>query len=87
MSISFQLPPEVEEAIARGGRDPAAELKEAGLVQLYRLGRISHGELAAGLGLARTEVDAVLKRYNVTEDLPTADELRDQLSKLRKLVG
>ncbi|GMV27137.1 MAG: hypothetical protein AMXMBFR58_31680 [Phycisphaerae bacterium] len=48
MGISFHIPPGVEQAIARSGRDPSAELKEAGLVELYRLGKISHGQLAGG---------------------------------------
>jgi predicted HTH domain antitoxin len=86
MPISFNIPPGVEQAIARSGRDPAAELKEAGLVELYRLGTISHGQLAEGLGISRAEVDAVLHRHGVTEDLPTEEEVGDQLSRLRKLV-
>jgi predicted HTH domain antitoxin len=86
MTINFEIPPTVEDAIARSGRDPAIELKEAALVELYRQGRLSHGELAQGLGVSRPEADAILKKHNVTEDLVTIDELRSQIDHLRKLV-
>ncbi len=87
MSISFNLPPEIEQAISRTGRDLAVEMKEAALVELYRIGRISHGQLAEGLGISRAEADAVLRRHNVTEDLLTPGELEDQVTSLKKLVG
>jgi predicted HTH domain antitoxin len=87
MTVSFNIPPEVEAAIARAGRDPSVELKEAGLVELYRLGTVSHGQLAQSLGVSRLQTDAILRRHHVTEDLLTQDELGEQLSGLRKLVG
>lgn len=87
MTISFHLPSDVQQAIARCGGDPALELQEAGLVELYRLGKLSHGQLAEGLDISRTELDSVLKRHKVTEDLPTAEEIGTQISHLRKLVG
>ena len=52
------------------------------LVELYRQGRISHGELAEGLGLSRYETDGVLRRH-VTEDLLSGEELDEQLAGLR----
>lgn len=85
MAISFNIPASIERAIVLAGADPASELKEAGLVELYRLGRISHGELAEGLGISRFETDSVLRRHNVSEDLLTGDELATQVSRLRKL--
>jgi len=87
MTINFHIPPSVEQAIARAGRDPAEGFKEAGLVELYRQNIISHGELAEGLGISRPEVDAVLQRHKVTEDLLTSEELAGQVSRLRKLAG
>lgn len=87
MTINFDIPLSVEKAIARTGRAVATELKEAALVELYRQGKISHGEFADGLGVARSEADSVLKRHNVIEDLLTDSELANQVAKLRKLVG
>lgn len=87
MTISFHIPPEIERAIAGSGRDPAVELKEAALVQFYRLGRISHGELAEALGISRSETDVLLRRHRVAEDLLTSEELSAQVERLRKLAG
>lgn len=79
------IPPGLEQALSRTGGDPAETLREAALVELYRMGRISHAEFAEGLGISRLDADAILKRHNVTEDLPTTSELADQLSHLRRL--
>ncbi|HZW11144.1 MAG TPA: UPF0175 family protein [Phycisphaerales bacterium] len=87
MTISFEIPTSVEQAILGSGGEPAAELKEAALVELYRMGRISHGQLAEGLRLSRPEADAVLKRHSVVEDLLTREELDEQIAGLRKLAG
>lgn len=87
MTVSFHIPPVIQEAIARSGLDPATTFKEAGLVELYRRGQISHGALADALGIARMEADAILRRYDVTDDLLTSDELRDQVDALRGLVA
>jgi len=57
------------------------------LIELYREGRISHGELADGLGLSRSQADEVLSRRGVTEDLLTSAELAEQVAGLRKLLG
>ncbi len=76
MSINMELPHPIEEKL-KG--DLAAAGKEAMLVELYRQEKLSHHELAQGLGLSRFETDGVLKRHNVTEDLLTPDELAEQL--------
>ena len=57
------------------------------LVELYRLGRISHGELAAGMGPSRYGTDGVLVRHNVTEDLLAREELDEQLTGLRERLA
>jgi hypothetical protein len=87
MSISFSLPENIEKQLRDelGDLDQAA--KESALVELYRQGKLSHGELAASLETSRYETDAVLKRHNVTEDLITVDEYRRQAASLRKLLG
>ncbi len=87
MTISFNIPPSLESAITRAGGDPAAAIKEAALVELYRQGIISHGEFADALGVARTQVDEILARHNVVEDLVTPDEFGEQAERLRKLLG
>jgi predicted HTH domain antitoxin len=87
MAITIELPSAIEEKLRSEEGDVAALGKEAILIELYREGRISHGELADGLGLSRNQVDAVLKRRTVTEDLLTDKELAEQVAGLRRLLG
>ena len=56
-------------------------------MELYRQGQLSHGKLAAALGISRYQTDAVLKRHNVTEDLVTYNEYLDQVRDLRRILG
>lgn len=63
------------------------EINEAILVDRYRRGNLSHGEFAKLLDTSRSEVDAILKRHNVTEDLPTRQELSEQVEGLRRLLA
>lgn len=87
MAITIDLPGAIEEKLRSEEGDVAALGKEAILIELYREGRISHGELADGLGLSRNQVDAVLRRRTVTEDLLTDKELAEQVAGLRSLLG
>jgi predicted HTH domain antitoxin len=87
MSIAFSLPAEVERDLRAQFDDLDAAAKEAALVELYRQGTLSHGQLAESLGNSRDEVNAVLKRHNVTEDLPTVEEFDRQLEQLRRRLS
>jgi len=81
MTVSFDLPFEIENALRTGGRDPASVVKEAALVELYRRGAVTEHQLAEALGLSRMQVDAVLKLHDVPID-QTVDELRAELDSL-----
>lgn len=70
MSIRFDLPASVEEQLRREHVDLDLVAKEAVLVTVYRQGSITHHQLGLSLGLERHETDGLLKRHNVTEDLP-----------------
>jgi len=87
MTVSFSLPDNIEKQLRAelGDLDQAA--KEAALVELYRLGKLSHGKLAESLGVSRCETDALLKQHNVTEDLVTVDEFNEQVDGLHKILG
>jgi predicted HTH domain antitoxin len=86
MSISFSLPASIEVELRAqiGNLDEAA--KEAALVELYRQEQLSHGQFAQCLGISRDEANSVLKRHNVTEDLPTVEEFNQQMAQLRTLL-
>jgi predicted HTH domain antitoxin len=82
MSVTVELPADVEQRLRAETPDLDSEAKEAMLVELYRQDKLSHFELAQALGLDRFETDAVLKKHNVTEDLPTDEEYEAALTRL-----
>jgi predicted HTH domain antitoxin len=80
MAITLQIPPDIEEHLRSRLVDLDQAAKEAMAVELYRQGKLTHYELSRLLDLSRYETDGVLKRHNVTEDLPTVEELRRELA-------
>lgn len=86
MPVTIQLPPEVEQRLRAESADLDGEAKEAMLVELYRQDKLSRHELSQALNLNRFETDGVLKKHRVTEDLPTCEEIEQDLRHLRQLV-
>ncbi len=82
MTISFEIPQEIEQQIRANGADLDREARETYLVELYRQDRITHYQLSAALGLGRFETDGVLKRHRVSSG-PTLEELRAEIGSLR----
>jgi predicted HTH domain antitoxin len=82
-TISFDLPDSAERHLATLSENVDAAAKEAAVVEPYRQGQLSHGALAECLGISRTEVDALLQRHGVTEDLQTVADFREQLEAIR----
>lgn len=64
-TVSFQLPESIEKQLRKrlGNLDLAA--KEAAWVELFRLGKLAHAELATALGLERFAADAILEASQV----------------------
>lgn len=87
MSVTVQLPADVEQRLCAACPNLDAEAKEAMLVELYRQEILSRSELSQALGFARFETDGVLKKHNVTEDLPSNEELEEDLRKASLLIG
>jgi len=79
MTLVIDLPPDIEAAIRRSGADLERDAKEAMLVEWYRQERLTHSQLANALGLSRYELDGVLTRHGVEEDLITPEDLQEQL--------
>ena len=86
MSISFELPVAVKEQLRRDHADLDVVAKEAALVELYRQGRITQHQLGLSLDKSRFEVEELLKRHKVTEDLDTAEQVAEQITILRRLL-
>ena len=87
MALTIQLPSEIEQALRRKLGDLDRAAKEAFLVELYRQDKLTRYELSQALGLDRFETDVLLKKHNVTEDLPSAEELAQDLKRLDQLLG
>lgn len=86
MSISFELPVAIEEQLRRDHADLDVVAKEAALVELYRQGRITQHQLGLSLDKSRFDVEELLKRHKVTEDLDTAEQVAEQITILRRLL-
>jgi predicted HTH domain antitoxin len=82
MTISFEIPHDIEQDLSTDGADLNGEAREAFLVELYRQERITHHQLAEALGLSRLETEGVLKRHTVSSGV-TAEEMRAQAAALR----
>ncbi|MGN6370627.1 MAG: UPF0175 family protein [Phycisphaerae bacterium] len=87
MTLTIDLPPDVERRLRTQFPNLDAHAKESFLVDLYRQEVLSHHELSEALGLTRFETDGLLKRHNVTEDLPTDAELEAALSHLHSATS
>jgi len=74
MSVTFQLPADVEQQLRAQQLNLEAEAKESFLVDLYRRGKLTHLALSQALGLDRFQTEDVLHKHNVTEDLGTLEE-------------
>jgi predicted HTH domain antitoxin len=83
MTISFEIPRQIEQELRVNGADLSSEAREAFLVELYRQERITHHQLAEALGLNRYETDGVLKRHKVWLEL-TPEELAAQAASLQQ---
>jgi predicted HTH domain antitoxin len=87
MSVTIQLPPEVENRLRAESPNLESLAREVVLVELYRREKLSRYELSQALGLTRFETDGLLQRHHVTEDLPTSAELAADLENARRLFS
>jgi Uncharacterised protein family (UPF0175) len=86
-TVSFNLPEFIEKQLRAKFGDLDLAAKEAALVEMYRQGQLTQFELGTALGISRLEVDGVLQRHHVTEDLPTEEEHDAEMAHLRRLLG
>lgn len=87
MSVCIDLSPGLEEQLRRDVHNLDQTAKESLLVNLYRCQTITHHELAESLGLDRFEVEALLGRYGVVEDLPLADAVLQESVELQSRLA
>ncbi|MCL2640950.1 MAG: UPF0175 family protein [Phycisphaerales bacterium] len=87
MTLTVQLPLSVEQQLRRRTSDLPVEAKQAMLIEFYRQDKLTRYQLSEALGLSRFETDALLKKHNVTEDLPTSTELEEDFQQGLRLVN
>ncbi len=75
MTITFEIPRDIEQQLCPSGSDLSGKAREAFLVELFREREISHRQLAQALGLERYETDGLLKKYGVGLD-SNVEEIR-----------
>jgi predicted HTH domain antitoxin len=87
LTVTLNLPPDVEEKLRRETSDLNNDVKEAYALELFRRGKLSHYELSKILGLDRFETDAYLKRHNVFEGSLTMEDVDADRKTLQDLLS
>lgn len=87
LTVTLNVPPEIEEKLRAGTSDLDADVKEVYALEMFRRGRLSHYELSQVLGLDRFETDAYLKRHKVFEGSLTMEDLEADRQTLDRLLG
>jgi len=83
VTVTFNLPADIERILQREFADVGQPAKEAGLVELYRQRRITLIDFRRALECTRLEAEAVLHQHGVVEDLPTDSEYEAALAQFR----
>ena len=85
MTITLDLPPELERQLREQLPDLDRTARESLLLDLYRQHKITHHELALALGLNRFDMDALLKSRGINYEISPEDVERESAS-LRETI-
>jgi hypothetical protein len=69
MTISFEIPPEIEQQIRTSGLDLGRDAKEVYLMEQYRQAKITHRQLEEALNLSFHEAEQLLKDRGMGQDV------------------
>jgi hypothetical protein len=83
MTISFELPHDIEQQVRAEVADLNREAREVYLMEQYRQARITHRQLEEALALGFHETEVLLKRRGMGQDLD-AEEFEAGRELLRK---
>ena len=83
MTISFEIPREIEQQIRTSGVDLGRDAKEVYLMEQYRQARITHRQLEEALDLSFHETAQLLKDRNMGQVMDS-DEFEAGQEFLRK---
>jgi predicted HTH domain antitoxin len=84
MTISFELPQNIEQQALTNGADLNREAKVAYLVDLYRRERITRDDLSEALGLGFHQTEQLFKEHGIGNDF-TLEEFQAERAFLRKV--
>jgi predicted HTH domain antitoxin len=73
MTISFEIPANIEQRVHAEGADLNREAKEAYLVELYRQERITHDDLSEALDLGFHQTQQLIKEHGAGDDFTLAE--------------
>jgi hypothetical protein len=73
MTISFEIPSNIEQRVRTEGADPNREAKEVYLIDLYRQDRITHDDLSEALGLGFHQTEQLIKKHGAGDDFTPAE--------------
>jgi predicted HTH domain antitoxin len=84
MTISFELPQNIEQQVRTNGADLNREAKVAYLIDLYRQERITRDDLSEALDLGFHQTEQLLKEHGVGDDF-TLEEFEAERALLREV--
>jgi hypothetical protein len=84
MTISFELPDNIEQQVRTNGADLNREAKVAYLLGLYRQDRISHAQLCEALDVSFHEAETLIKEHGAGHDF-TLEEFQAERALLREV--
>ncbi|MFB3890778.1 MAG: UPF0175 family protein [Phycisphaerae bacterium] len=87
LTVKLELPDDLVERLRRNGADLDADVKEAYALELFRQGKLTHGELSRALGLDHIGTDALLKRHKIFEGSATMADLEADRRTLDGAMG
>lgn len=85
MNITLEIPDTIADQLSANGEDLSRRALEAFALEEYKADRITKVQLRTILGLERMDLDGFLKAHDVTHDLPTIEELQEQIAGLKRL--
>ncbi len=83
MTISFDIPHDIERQLRIEGTDFNGKAREAFLLELYREAKISQAQLCEALGLSFNEAETLIKTRGSGQDIDL-DEFEEGREFLRK---
>ena len=84
MTISFELPQNIEQQVRTNGSDLNREAKMAYLLDLYRQDRISHAQLREALDVSFHEAECLIKEHGAGHDI-SVEEFEAEREYLRRV--